>query len=70
MMLKLREFTNSAAILSVTLFHFLDYESANQTNLFQGQSESVGKDNMAAYFLNFLSKRWIWLLDIKVGGGV
>ena len=54
MMLKLREFTNSAAILSVTLFHFLDYESANQTNLFQGQSESVGKDNMAAYYLSFL----------------
>ena len=54
MMLKLREFTNSAAILSVTLFQFLDYESANQTYLFQGQSESVGKDNIAAYFLNFL----------------
>ena len=54
MMLKLREFTNSAAILSVTPFHFLDYESANQTNFFPGQSESVGKDNMAAYFPNFL----------------
>ena len=53
MMLKLREFTNSAAILSVTPFHSLDYESASQTNFFFQVSQKV-------------LEKTIWLLIFQI----
>ena len=53
MMLKLREFTNSAAILSVTPFHILDNESANQTNFFFQVSQKV-------------LEKTIWLLIFQI----